>query len=145
MLAVETLAYPQPRIAICSVADGPLFATAGPAPLPITAAGLGIAPRAGAAGAPGGGAAPATKQGVVGGTPSGSVPPPLNMRTTGTGPVAFFGVLSVAMIVTFNSGYAELSTRPTSCFVTIGTSPVLPSVVRATLQLTFGIFLGRRP
>jgi hypothetical protein len=157
-LAVETLAYPQPRLTICSCADGagvppPRGAAAGglsggaPAPRP-AAAFAAPPPRAGAAGAApprGAVAAPGTVHCVVVGTPAGAAPPPPNIRTTGTGPVASFGVLSVARIVTFNSGYAELSTRPTSCFVTTAMLPVLPSVVPATVQVTFGIFFGRRP
>src|SRR5678815_3280597 len=127
---------------ICSLADGGAFpppgapprGAAGAAPRPACGNGA-AAPRA----------APGNVHAVVVGTPAGAVPPPPNIRTTGTGPFALFGVLSVASIVTFNSGYAELSTRPTSCFVMIGTLAVTPSVVLATVHVTFGMVLGRRP
>src|SRR5262249_47633580 len=126
-------------------AFAPFGAPAGAGPRAAAAAAFGRAPRAAGGAAPRAGAAPGIVQGVVGGTPSGNVPPPPNMRTTGTGPVAFFGVLRVARIVMFSVGYPELSTRPMSCFVTTGTLPALPSVVPATVHVTFGIFFGRRP
>src|SRR5262245_43007898 len=133
MLAVEMLAYAQPRLAICSCAD----IGDGPAP--------GAAPRAApeSGGVPAG-AVPGTTQSVVAGTFSGLVPPLPNIKTTGTAFVACFGVLSVASSVTFKAGNAELSTRPTSCLVKTGMLPAVPSVVLVTVHVTFGIFFGRR-
>src|SRR5262245_2807011 len=49
-------------------------------------------------------------------------PPLPNCITTGTGPFALAGVTSVKPIFTAIAGYEALSTRPTSCFVTTGTS-----------------------
>src|SRR5688572_17857542 len=154
MLPVATLAKPHPRATICSCGDGSaLPPPGGPArPAPAGAA----PPRPAAPARPAGGGPPAracaalanvpgTPHGVVAGTPSGRAPPPPNMSTTGTGRIACLGVLSVARIVTFNAGYRELSTRPTNCLVTIGTAPVMVSVVLLTVHVTFGMLPGRRP
>ena len=64
---------------------------------------------------------------------------------TGTGPVAFAGVFNVAWISTLIAGYDELSTFPSSCFVTVGISPFVPFAVLTTVQVTFGTFFGVRP
>ena len=57
---------------------------------------------------------------------------------TGTGPVAFAGVVSVNWMSTVTSGYDELSTWPTSRFVTTGTSPTFSFSVSVTSHFTFG-------
>ena len=72
-------------------------------------------------------------------------PPPPNSMITGTGPFAFAGVVSVNWMSTSICGYAELSTCPTSFFVTTGTSPSVPFVVLVTSHVTFGVSFGRRP
>ena len=64
---------------------------------------------------------------------------------TGTGPFASAGVVSVSWISTLTSGYDELSTWPTSRFVTTGTSPTVCFSVAVTSHLTFGVFFGTRP
>ena len=79
----------------------------------------------------------------MGGAP-GIAPPPSTI-TTGTGPVAFFGVLKVAWRSTLIDGSAELSTCPMSCFVTTGTLPNVSSMVLNTRHVTFGNTFGRRP
>ena len=48
-------------------------------------------------------------------------------------------------MVTLISGYDELSTRPTSCFVMTGTSALLVLVVLVTSHFTAGVFAGTRP
>ena len=82
---------------------------------------------------------------MVGVTPSGTEvsPPPPN--TTGTGPFALAGTVSDAMMFTVSSGYDELSTCPTSFFVMTGMPAIVSVVVDATVQVTFGVTLGRRP
>src|ERR1700684_3213542 len=117
MLPGLRVAYPQPRARTCCCHVGP----AGPRPAP------GVAPRPEAA-APG--AAPgigprAAGMGVkafgpYGGPAGGSAPRPAprpgrkppNCITTGTGPLALAGVVSVSAILTSISGSMELSTTP---------------------------------
>jgi hypothetical protein len=41
--------------------------------------------------------------------------------------------------------YAELSTWPTSFFVTTATSPTASLLVSVTSQVTFGVSFGTRP
>jgi hypothetical protein len=91
---------------------------------------------------------------VVGGGAYGTAPaaaprPPNpavpNDRITGTGPVAFAGVLTDARMLTVSVGYDELSTLPTSCFVMMGTSPFISRVVLNTSHVTLGVCLGVRP
>ena len=61
---------------------------------------------------------------------------------TGTGPRALAGVVSVSWMSTVTSGYDELSTCPTSCFVTIGTPPTVSVAVAVTSHFTAGV-VGR--
>ena len=68
-----------------------------------------------------------------------------NSIITGTGPVALAGVVSVNWMSTLIAGYALLSTCPTSCFVTAGTSPTVSLVVFVTSHVTFGASFGTRP
>src|SRR5690606_16865439 len=102
MLAVETLAKPQPRAAICSCAVGPGGGAGGPPARPAPPPRAGAAPRPGPAAA---GDCPGSRHGVVAGMSSGAAPPLPNISTTGTGTVASFGVLTVARIVTCSDGY----------------------------------------
>src|SRR6266550_4934181 len=51
-------------------------------------------------------------------------PPKPNSIITGTGAVALAGVVNVNWMSALISGHKELSTRPTSCFVMMGTSPL---------------------
>jgi hypothetical protein len=48
-------------------------------------------------------------------------------------------------MLTLIAGYEELSTRPSSCLVTVVTEPLVSRDVFTTCQLTFGMFAGRRP
>ena len=64
---------------------------------------------------------------------------------TGTGPLALAGVVSVSWMSTVICGYDELSTWPTSFFVTTATSPTFCFFVSVTSHFTFGVSLGTRP
>jgi hypothetical protein len=55
------------------------------------------------------------------------------------------GTFNVAWMFTVTSGYAELSTWPTSVLVTMGTSPFIPLTVLVTSQVTLGVSFGVRP
>ena len=85
-------------------------------------------------------------------------PPPPNCMTIGTGPVALAGVTSVIPMFTVMAGYDELSTWPTSCFVTTrmsltgcGVAPNRPAdmgrpcSMLTISHLTAGMVLGTRP
>src|SRR5262249_10991598 len=72
-------------------------------------------------------------------------PPTPNSITTGTGPFALSGAVSDSWTSTVTCGYDELSTRPTSCLVTTGTSPIVRLLVPVTSHFTFGTSLGTRP
>src|SRR6185437_9718849 len=121
MLPGLMVAYPQPAEINCSVDDGPaLFPPNEPN-------------RFVGAGSPG---------------RRGKPPPPNppNIINTGTGSLAFAGVTSVIWISTLIDGQAELSTCPTSCFATTGTSPTTRSTAWVVIaQITFGAFFVTRP
>src|SRR5690242_20693444 len=76
-----------------------------------------------------------------GGAPGGGPPRPprgppnekLNIMSTGTGPLACFGVVTVSGILTSMEGQDELSTIPWTCFSTTGTSPIVDSLVSITV------------
>ena len=55
------------------------------------------------------------------------------------------GVLSVRSISTLIEEYMELSTRPKSFLVTIGTSPFISSVVETISHFTPGVCAGILP
>ncbi len=74
--------------------------------------------------------------------PAGRGPKP-NSIITGTGPVAFAGVVSVSWMSTVTCGYEELSTWPTSFLVTTGTSPTTSSARPVTSHRTLGVRGGR--
>ena len=77
---------------------------------------------------------------------AGGNPPPPNWMITGTGPVALAGVVKVAWMLTLIAGYAELSTLPSSCLVTIGDIAIRAvQPCSTTVQVTFGAFFGVRP
>ena len=81
--------------------------------------------------------------GPFGAMPGGKAKP--NSIITGTGPAAFSGVVSVNWMSTLMSGYAELSTWPTSRLVTTGTLPTVCFSVAVTFHSTFGTSFGTRP
>jgi len=83
-------------------------------------------------------------RGPPGPPPPGRRPKP-NSIITGTGPAVPAGVVSVNWMSTVISGYDALSTCPTSCFWTTGTSPVFSRVVPVTSQRTRGTSAGTRP
>ena len=68
-----------------------------------------------------------------------------NSIMTGTGPVAFAGVVSVISISTVIAGYFELSTWPTSFFVVTGTPPTVSGAVLVTSHFTGGTSFGTLP
>src|SRR5258706_11271651 len=93
---------------------------------------------------------PKPGRGAGAGSPGrrGRPPPPKNppnIISTGTGPLAFAGVTSVIWISTLIDGQAELSTCPTSCLATTGSSPTTRSTAWVVIvQVTLGTFFGTR-
>src|SRR6516164_9101213 len=90
---------------------------------------------------------PNPRGGAAGGAPPPRRGPKLKpyIMSTGTGPFALLGVVSVISMLTSIDGQVELSTRPLSCFSTTGISPTIESRVSATDQVTLGTFGGIRP
>jgi hypothetical protein len=71
--------------------------------------------------------------------------PKPNSRITGTDSRASAGVVSVSLMSTLICGHAELSTWPTSCFVTTSVSPTFCFFVSTSSHFTRGVSLGTRP
>src|SRR5712692_4180459 len=139
------MAYPQPLARTCCCQLGP--PPAGPPPPLFLPPGSGGDTEGGAAPRPAAFfvSSPALVAGPPAGRRTGPPPPKPNSIITGTGPLASAGVVNVSCISTVISGYDELSTWPTSFFVTTAVSPTLSLFVSVTSHFTLGVSLGTRP